>query len=331
MGKGFIKIPAPYGLNVFNYAGGKVASLGLNFFGQSDNLIKETFKVNNQLDYNQFGKITESVMGAAFEIVDPLNGSSSPSNFIPTVIKPPAEAALNINYKGMPIHYETMGKMNDVDSFNSKLSTSDFYKYLAQTTNILTGGTQNTKGLIDVYPESIKHVVESYGGGLFKLANQTTDLLVSDKTKEQMIKSFPKSKEYFDIKERTNYFHDNFQKERPIPIISKFLPAKSDIKPHSTLELLDMYKYAGNHKLNGKEFRKLDKLIDDSMQEYMLDEKAIIAKQKEIIRKQVEIGIGDDERVPFQVFNKSYHERVFKYGLKIREREMAKQKAEMEK
>jgi hypothetical protein len=146
--KRLVKIPSPYGLNFFPYVGQKAASY-----------------INNPSDYN-LKEVNSGIIQSMEEIVNPFGGTLSP-----TAVRPFVDIMNNENFMDLPIHYEDVYTNMDVVLSEAGYSrTDDFYKEMARGVNKVSGGTKNEKGSWDWAPEDYKHVLEGYGGGLFKMA-----------------------------------------------------------------------------------------------------------------------------------------------------------------
>lgn len=159
---GYVKIPLPYGYNVFTAAG---------------SIIDDVIHGN-----------TSPVRGATNLLKIAISGISpvDPSDqgvvaFVPTLFKPVAEIAANVNFSGAPIMPSGPGTDSLPDYIKAWSSTPQFYKDAAAFLNFITGGfiTKDGLGAIDISPETIEHITMSYTGGIGRIVNQAVTLAVS--------------------------------------------------------------------------------------------------------------------------------------------------------
>jgi hypothetical protein len=111
-------------------------------------------------------KAAKNVAGAAFDTINFLGTSGSVAQFVtPTILDPVVQHLENKDWKGDPMRQR---KFTDAqpDSATGMKRTPDWIKATAKGLNKVTGGDDATKGLIDVAPETIKHVIDTLTGGL---------------------------------------------------------------------------------------------------------------------------------------------------------------------
>lgn len=159
-GKGYIKIPLPYGYSFFHNLGANLAELPM---GKKDP-----------------GKFASSMFGSLMGNFSPLStGGGSlkgvAGTAVPTVIRPFYDLAINENFFGGSIYNEPFDK-NQAASSVSKYSTPEGYKAVAEFLNSATGGVGKVKGAIDVSPEAIQYLINQAVGGTGKVAFNLIDL-----------------------------------------------------------------------------------------------------------------------------------------------------------
>ena len=154
-GKGdYIKIPLPYGYNIF-YA-----------LGQA---LDEVLHNKNPM------KAAANLVGTVLDSFNPLGGSSSLIQTLsPTALDPIVDLGLNENFFGGPLWPEQpafgVKKPRSQLKFKSvgKISSS-----ATEALNELTGGSKFKSGLLDVNPEALDHIFEFLTGGTGKFINNT--------------------------------------------------------------------------------------------------------------------------------------------------------------
>lgn len=161
-GGNYVKIPMPYGYNVFNVFSQMVSQV---IHGRK-NATEATMEVIN----------------SAFDNFSPVGSPEAGwTTVLPTVLRPPFQVAANRGFFGQKILPEvpTWIKREYPDSQRYWSSVSTPAKWLAQSLNAITGGSEVRKGLIDISPETIEHFVESYGGGLGKLFDRALNTSIN--------------------------------------------------------------------------------------------------------------------------------------------------------
>lgn len=152
----YLKMPLPYGFNVFKVAGDAAYDT-----------------VNKK-------KTTGEAMVQMIKAIDasfnPLS-SGTPTQFItPTFLDPFVSSWENKNWFGAPIMPEQPAfapAVRDSDRYFS--GARDISVGTAQFLNRLTGGNEVTSGAVDISPETIDHVIDTLGGGLGNFVGQTVD------------------------------------------------------------------------------------------------------------------------------------------------------------
>ena len=122
-----------------------------------------------------------SIIKNALSNITPLDPSQGAVAFVPTIFKPLVELAANKNFAGAPIKPE--GHSTDMLPEHMKAweRTPQGYKDIAGMLNFITGGfmTKSNIGALDISPETIEHLANSYLGGIYRIFSQSLDLAMS--------------------------------------------------------------------------------------------------------------------------------------------------------
>lgn len=158
----YLKLPLPYGLNMFFNAGTATAELAL---GASTPMDAAGFFFGSVV--NSFSPISLTTKGK-----NPI--TTGFRMLMPTAIKPLAELGVNEDYLGNPIYVEQFpfGAKTPASS-RYKRSTSEWSKTMAEFLNEATGGSEFVSGAIDVSPDAIEYFFKYYTGGAGKFVVRT--------------------------------------------------------------------------------------------------------------------------------------------------------------
>ena len=96
------------------------------------------------------------------------------SGLLPDVALFGTEQAMNVNFFGSPIVLPTP-YTDDPASSVGKRGTLESFKWFAQTVNSITGGSMETKGLIDMSPDRLQHMFDFMLGGLGRFGTDAVD------------------------------------------------------------------------------------------------------------------------------------------------------------
>jgi|GEM_PF-4079145 len=164
-GKGFIKIPLPHELRVFNKMGDEIYQ---SAFGQKD--------------------VAQSILDVSLGFADliPANpmGSleiESWSNLLPDVFRPFANLAENKNFMGGRIWNEWAdpnkpGYLKVRTNKRGEPYAPSFLVRIAADLDRATGGDGVEKGLVSFNPDKLNHIMRGYFGGLYNVAQQGLDI-----------------------------------------------------------------------------------------------------------------------------------------------------------
>jgi GGDEF domain-containing protein len=208
--KGYIRIPLPYGYNVF-WAFGQHTSRVIH--GGIDKLPEESL--------HMLGAIADAFnpIGGAVDMSDP---KSIVRNFTPTLAQPLAEIAVNQNFMGAPTYKESPRGYGSqpVASHSALKSTPEALQKATAWANDITGGGAYRPGAVNISPDIVNHLWNFATGGVGKLG---TDLInipfewvsnkqVPAKTIPLVQRFYGEINEYKDVKK----LYDNLDKAQRI-------------------------------------------------------------------------------------------------------------------
>ena len=156
-GKDYLKIPMPYGYNVFHYAGTNMSRMLRGDISVGEN-VAHTF--NSTLNaFNPIGGASDlfSMAGLARAAM-------------PDILNPLVELPSNKDWKDTPIYPD----QNPFDKYEKPWSQQYFSsastpsKFITDKLNRITGGTEIQSGLVDLSPEALDHLVSHFFGGMGK-------------------------------------------------------------------------------------------------------------------------------------------------------------------
>lgn len=101
------------------------------------------------------------------------------SSFLPNLVKPFGDLAVNRNYFGTPIYTEQF----DSDRAASSLGREDtgrVWKWVARSLNDMTGGYGAVPGAVDFAPEAYRYFFEAHAGGLYRFGEDTVKFITED-------------------------------------------------------------------------------------------------------------------------------------------------------
>ncbi len=221
--------------------------------------------------------------------------------FIPDVGTFVAELGMNINFFGSPIVVPTPYTDAPASSV-AKRSTAEAFKWFSKTVNSITGGTEYTKGGVDIAPDKLQAIFDFMLGGLGRFGTDAVDTV------------------------QKTYVPEAELKESDIPILRKFAFNPSEYN--------DQFRYYDNRADLKRERELWDnsdqearkKLIRDKSQDFYTQlfvqlkqaDKRLRSNRKEIRRLQgIEGGdrlriakklekIEEENQLIYDVFNKRY-------------------------
>ncbi len=147
---GYVKIPLPWGYNVFHVLGQAAGEV----------LTKENNKVT---------KSAMRVLGATLAAFNPMGSESSLLQMIsPTLTDPLVQWAENKDWSGRKLRPSPMPGAEKPASQTYWKSVREPSRWIAETLNELTGGDEVRPGKIDVSPEAIDLAIDTFTGGTGK-------------------------------------------------------------------------------------------------------------------------------------------------------------------
>lgn len=170
--KSVISIPLPYGQNTY-WAAGVYA----NKVARGSMTPEEMALHLASSGWQSFNPIGGEAVGAGVV-------HSGLKSFLPTIAVPPFEWATNTDFRGLPIVPKQYG--SDVympQHKNYKHFTADWAIQTARFLNRASGGDEYTEGLIEVSPNHLEFLMNSYLGGAGHFALSSID--AADKLIEQ--------------------------------------------------------------------------------------------------------------------------------------------------
>ena len=163
----YIKIPLPYGYNVFYSAGVRMADAA---FGPTT-----------------AGDAVGGMLSDAMNAFNPMGGSgikqgigSAFAAFVPTMLRPAAELGNNQNWLGRPIFPKSFGKQQTPDAYSYFSGTPTPYIDVAEFLNTTTGGDEFESGVIDMSPNTMQYLVGYYLSGAGRNMDRLANLAMSN-------------------------------------------------------------------------------------------------------------------------------------------------------
>ena len=224
---GYIKIPLPYGYNVFTAAG---------------TIFDDVIHGNTSAT-----KGSMSLLKIAMNGVSPIDPSEQGIlAFVPTLFKPVVEVAANVNFAGAPIMPSGPGTDSLADHMKSWASTPQAYKDAAALINFISGGwiTKDGIGAVDISPETIEHITMSYSGGIGRILQQMITLATSPAFGHEVgVKDVPVLNRLYGT---TTYQNNNalYNRYNDQVNVAKALMREAEGNPERTRELRDNFRNA---------------------------------------------------------------------------------------
>jgi len=235
----FWKMPMPYGYNTFFVLGNEIASAARG---------------------KGAGAAAARVGSALMGSLNPLYAASLLQTITPTLGDPVAQIAENKAWHGGALRPEqNIFGVPIPESERYFKSVNPVAKWLAQNANWLTGGDKYKPGLIDVSPEVLEMIWETYSGSAGRLAKDALTLpfapfadggLSVNKT-PGIRKLFGTKPEYLD-----NVIYQ--QNNREVDIFAARVKGAND-QERADLQKDPLYKILGLHKSTDNQLRRLNK------------------------------------------------------------------------
>jgi len=161
----YIKIPLPYGYNIFHNIG--------------------TGTIDSAVGDKTAGEFATNLSVSALEAFSPVSLSDAKGvdggiiNSTPSALRPIVEVWANQNYFGQQIANEKFSDTDTTpDSQLGRYTTSSFKKisrFLTEVANEKSGGTVTSSGNFDFNPDNIDYLMQQYLGTLYTLPKLAAD------------------------------------------------------------------------------------------------------------------------------------------------------------
>lgn len=138
------------------------------------------------------GELANKIAGQVSQLLplDFLEGGGDMKAFIPSAIKPFAEASLNTSWTGLPVYRDTPYNKEMPEWTKAYKNANRYLVDLSETLNEISGGDKYTKGWIDRIgirinrdiefrlnnPAQVEYVLEGYFGGIANTINRLTKM-----------------------------------------------------------------------------------------------------------------------------------------------------------
>jgi hypothetical protein len=244
-GKGYFKIPLPYGVNVFYVLGGSMADASQGVQGK--------------------GEAITNVLQASIGSFSPINfpNSDDPARWItklltPTIGQIPVGLALNEDYFGRTIYNDNF-PFDKSPKPASELGREggDWAKWL----NKATGGSEFRSGFIDINPDKTDFILETLSGGAGRFALRSTKSigsLISGNWDELEPREIPFARVFYGQPSKYINQYDYYEKQVLVNQLAE--EAKAGII--SGKEKSSVLKMAAINKAVASNLRKYKKLED---------------------------------------------------------------------
>lgn len=249
----YIKVPLPYGYNVFVSLGSRMADA--------------TYGRDNASD------VMSGALVDALNAFNPMGGSGITaggtalvSAAVPTMVRPAIEILGNEDFTGRPIFREQFGKFPGPDSQVAFDGTPQGYIDLAQYMNATTGGDEFKSGVVDISPNTIQYLLGYYLSGMGRNVDRLYKMATSgEEVKPQdipVMRSFVGDASQ-DTRTLSQEFYAKAEEIAPIRrridvATNEDLPTDQRVAAGSTLTIndLDMAKLVEDYEKQLSELRK---------------------------------------------------------------------------
>ena len=162
-GQDYIKIPLPYGYNIFHNVGTMAYEASVGMRTPGDAAMFMVGGMANSFIPISFGQSSDAARGFA-------------KAFSPTFFRPMTEIIVNESYYGTPVYNNNFPGQNlPASSLASR--SPEWMKDAASFLNEATGGNEFEAGYLDGNPDKLWHVFEYYGGGAYRFGKNTFNTL----------------------------------------------------------------------------------------------------------------------------------------------------------
>ena len=299
-GKDYVKIPLPYGYNVFYNMGQALydVSTGNKDIGDTSTFLARSFAgAFSPINFAQSDKLSSSIIKAG----------------TPTMFKPIADVAMNENFFGTKIFEENFpAGTPKPESQLGRRTTPEEYKAISKWLNEVSGGGEFRSGSIDVQPEIFEYIVDQYIGGTGQFVKNimaTTEGLVDAAAGEEFdleTRKIPFARRF--AGENSRYIDQSQYYKRKDEISTLVRDYKESIASGQRPSL-DKKVYASALALE-KVYKNIDKKLKGLRETKVTAEKIKDESRKKRILKKIETA----EDKLFDQFNKTYLKLFKKYS-----------------
>ena len=299
-GKDYVKIPLPYGYNVFYNMGQALydVSTGNKDIGDTSTFLARSFAgAFSPINFAQSDKLSSSIIKAG----------------TPTMFKPIADVAMNENFFGTKIFEENFpAGTPKPESQLGRRTTPEEYKAISKWLNEVSGGGEFRSGSIDVQPEIFEYIVDQYIGGTGQFVKNimaTTEGLVDAAAGEEFdleTRKIPFARRF--AGENSRYIDQSQYYKRRDEVSTIVRDYKESIASGQRPSL-DKKVYASTLALE-KVYKNIDKKLKGLRETKVTAEKIKDESRKKRILKKIETA----EDKLFDQFNKTYLKLFKKYS-----------------
>lgn len=299
-GKDYIKVPLPYGYNVFYNMGQALHDIST---GNKD--------AGDTADF-----LVRSFTGAFSPLTVPTSDSKlvqAAKLVTPSVAKPFGDLVLNENFFGTQIFEENFpAGAPKPESQLGRRTTPEAYKAISKFLNEASGGGDFRSGFLDYQPEKLEYIVDQYIGGTGQFVKNiiaTTQGLVDAATGEEVdleTRKIPFARRF--AGENSRYIDQSQYYKRRDEISTLVRDYKESIESGQKPSL-DKKVYASALALE-KVYKNTDKRLKELRETKVTAEKIKDESKKKKILKKIETA----EDKLFDQFNKTYLKLFKKYS-----------------
>ncbi len=124
-------------------------------------------------------KLLGMVTHSALETFSPLGSEGNlAAEFTPSTLRPIAYVYTNEDWAGRPVHQDPAFQKRP-NSSSGRKTTGEGWKDLAQGVNTLTGGSSSKSGVMDLYPEDYREMLDQFVGTQLRLGQNVWDTAAS--------------------------------------------------------------------------------------------------------------------------------------------------------
>jgi hypothetical protein len=265
-GKDYLKIPLPYGLNVFYVAGNAMADAGQG--------IKSIAEVATN--------ITQAAVGS----FSPINFPSSEdfSSWIikfvtPTVGQIPLSLALNEDYFGRTIYSENFpgDPSPKPESELGRKGATELNSWIAKELNKLTGGSEFRSGIIDINPDKVDFFLETISGGTGRFvirSAKTVGELITGNWDQIESNNIPFARVFYGQPRKFVDLQDYFDKRIEVNQYMEEVKAKK-VEPKDVSKVVGMYSVSRDVDRALRNIRKLEKAAENIKDKNAMEERLL--------------------------------------------------------